>query len=46
MKVELIEQLGITPTPGGINKLLQLQEAQNYSESIINPTYGRMADIE
>jgi len=46
MKVELIEQLGITPTPGGIDKLLQLQDTQNYSESIINPTYGRMADIE
>ena len=45
MKVELIEQLGITPTPGGIDKLLQLQETQNYSESIINPTYGRIADI-
>ena len=46
MKVELIEQLGITPTPGGIDKLLQLQDTQNYSESIINPAYGRMADIE
>jgi hypothetical protein len=47
MKVELIEQLGITPTPGGIDKLLQLQDTQNYyNELIINPSFGRMQDIE
>ena len=37
MKVELIEQLGITPTPGGIDKLLQLQDTQNYYDrGIVN----------
>jgi len=47
MKVELIEQLGVTPTPGGLDKLLQSQEAQNYyNELIINPSFGRMQDIE
>ena len=41
MKVELIEQLGITPTPGGIDKLLQLQDTQNYYDrGIVNLRMG------
>ena len=45
MKVEFIEQLGITPTPSGIDKLLQIQEQDENSsffqttESPLDPDF-------